>query len=119
MYLDDITIGTTQDTPPVINPEWAVREFDINAETGEFTLTVSAGDMRYADTVIYAALYKDGALESVRTFNEPEFDEESLFVAQDSFNMPEDKENLSVKVFIWRGGMRPILETPYKSALSL
>lgn len=58
MYLDDITIGDTQSVPPIINPEWGVKELDINAETGDFTLTVSAGEMRYNDTVIYAALVR-------------------------------------------------------------
>lgn len=62
-------------------------------------------------------MYNGGALESVKTFNEPEFDEESLFTVQDSFTMPENKENLSVKVFIWRDSMKPVLETPYESAL--
>ena len=49
-------------------PEWGVKSFNLNKQTGNFNITVTAGKERYPDTKIYVALYRNGVLVSVKSF---------------------------------------------------
>lgn len=109
MFIDDIKF-TALETE---NDEWGVESFDVNTETGSFDLTVSAGQENYEDLKVYAVLYNDGAVESIKLFNNPTFNEDMKFIANETFDMPETKGELLVKVFIWHGNVKTVTDLPY------
>lgn len=104
MYLDDIAISEAPKTPVT---EWGVSGFEMSP-TGQFAMTVSAGEMRYYDTAVYAALYEGDILKDVKVYSSPEFDENASYTVNDSFDVSDAADDLSVKVFIWRDGMRAV-----------
>lgn len=90
-------------------PEWGVKSFNLNKQTGNFNITVTAGKERYPDTKIYVALYRNGVLVSVKSFV-PEFDSNSEYSGDGTMSLPSDMTNISAKAFIWHGEMVPITE---------
>ena len=90
-------------------PEWGVKSFNLNKQTGNFNITVTAGKERYPDTKIYVALYRNGVLVSVKSFV-PEFDSNSEYSGDGTMSLPSDMTNVSAKAFIWHGEMVPITE---------
>ena len=83
-------------------PEWGVKSFNLNKQTGNFNITVTAGKERYPDTKIYVALYRNGVLVSVKSFV-PEFDSNSEYSGDGTMSLPSDMTNISAKAFIWHG----------------
>lgn len=122
MYLDDIKITGTGDITEPVTSEWGVKDnlINLNTETGGFDMTVTAGDIRYNETTVYVALYnKNGVLESVKVFKNPEFDENSEFKCEGVLDMPDDTSDITIKAFIWRETMKPITNAiPLQSSLS-
>ena len=90
-------------------PEWGVKSFNLNKQTGNFNITVTAGKERYPDTKIYVALYRNGVLVSVKSFV-PEFDSNSEYSGDGTMSLLSDMTNISAKAFIWHGEMVPITE---------
>lgn len=110
VYMSDLKLGTYGQSS---GNSWIVDSFDTVGDTLEYgaknqmNLTV-VQEQPVENGKIYAALYKNGALVSIKTLEDITFDARGVYEDTITMDVPKVGGEYTAKVFLWDEDMRPI-----------